>query len=148
MHRNVVLNRIIFFLSLIGIVLAVYVLQSFLRQTSIVCLNSGCELVRKSPASYLFGLLPVPAVGLVGYSLLAILSFLRSASTKYSVLFLKIMLGIAIFGVLFVSWFTYTEIFIIKAICTWCAVSAVNMFVIFLLVGKSYLLESKVKKGR
>ena len=35
---------------------------------------------------------------------------------------LKSILGIAIFGVLFVSWFTYTEVFIIKAICTWCAI--------------------------
>src|SRR3989338_1832961 len=136
MRNNVVLNRIIFFLSLICIVLAIYVLQSFLRQTSIVCLNSGCELVRKSPYSYLFGFLPVPAVGLVGYSLLAILAFLRSASTKYSLFFLKIMLGIGLFGVFFVSWFTYTELFLIKAICTWCAVSAVNMFIIFSLVGK------------
>lgn len=136
---NVKLNRIIFVLSLLGIVIAIYVLQSFLRQSPIVCLNSGCELVRKNPASYLWGI-PVPAVGLVGYSFLAILVFLRSMNYERRTkdLFLKIMLGITIFGVVFVSWFTYTELFVIRAVCTWCAVSAVNMGVIFLLVLKSH----------
>ena len=51
------------------------------------------------------------------------------------------MLGMATFGVLFVTWFTYTEIFIIKGICTWCALSAANMVVIFTLLLKSYTLR-------
>lgn len=135
------LNRIIFFLSLLGIIMAIYVTQSFIRQTGIVCVTSGCELVRKHPASYLFGTVPVPAVGLVGYSLLALLSFLRT--TKNTPSLLKGMLGISTFGVLFVSWFTYIELTVIKGICTWCAISAVNMFVIFTLLLKSYTLEKK-----
>lgn len=134
------LNRIIFILSLLGIAIAIYVLQSFLRKTPIVCLNSGCELVRKNPASYLFGI-PVPAFGLVGYTFLAILAFLRTTSDDRRLL--KIILGIAAGGVAFVTWFTYTEIFVIRAICTWCAVSAVNMLTIFLLAIKSQRLEDK-----
>ncbi len=133
-------NRIIFFLSIIGIIIAIYVTQSFLRETSIFCINGGgCEAVRKSPASYLFGFLPVPAVGLIGYAILAICSFLRTTDEKPWML--KTMLGMATFGVLFVSWFTYTELFVIKGICTWCAISAVNMFVIFGFTLKSYILE-------
>lgn len=54
------------------------------------------------------------------------------------------MVGMGGFGVVFVSWFTYTELFIIKGICTWCAISAVNMVVIFILSLKSYALEKKV----
>lgn len=134
------LNRVIFILSLIGVLVAIYVFQSFVRKTSIVCINSGCELVRKNPASYLWGI-PVPAVGLVGYSLLAILSFLRTTQTKSGSMLLKIMLGIGLFGVGFVSWFTYTELFVIRAVCTWCAISAVNMTAIFLLTLKSILLN-------
>lgn len=137
------LNRIIFFLSLLGIIIALYVTQSFVRQASIVCINSGCELVRKNPASYLFGI-PVPAVGLVGYSILAILSFLRTTSDNKNILYG--MLGMGAFGVVFVSWFTYTEIFVIHAICTWCAVSAVNMTVIFALSVKSYMLSHKLPR--
>lgn len=138
-------NRIIFILSLLGVAIAIYVLQSFLRQAPIVCLNEGCDLVRKSQASYLFGI-PVPAFGLVGYSFLAILAFLRTTKldARGSRLALKAMLGIATFGVVFVSWFTYTEIFVIRAVCTWCAVSAVNMTIIFLLTLKIYAVNRRV----
>lgn len=133
-------NRIIFVLSLLGILMAIYVLQSFLRDTGIACVNSGCEIVRKHPASYLFGTVPVPAVGLVGYSILAVCAFLRTMNLKKRTMnhLYRIMLGMAAFGVLFVSWFTYTELFVIRGICTWCAISAVNMVVIFLLLIKEY----------
>lgn len=133
-------NRIIFVLSLLGIAMAIYVTQSFLRKTGIICISSGCELVRKAPESYLFGFFPVPAVGLIGYTILAICAFMRTTNLKAqsSKLLLRIMLGMSAFGVLFVSWFTYTELFVIKGVCTWCAISAVNMVVIFLLTLKSY----------
>lgn len=133
-------NRIIFVLSIIGTLIAIYVFQSFVRQTSIVCVNSGCETVRKSANSYILGF-PVPGVGLFGYSFLAILAFLRTMSSDKRLLYA--MLGISTFGVVFVSWFTYTEIFVIKAICTWCAISAVNMLIIFLLTLSSYKLINK-----
>lgn len=138
------LNRAIFILSIIGILIAAYVTQSFLRQAPIVCVNTGCELVRKNPASYILGI-PVPAFGLVGYTLLALFAFLRSTKLQSlsSNLLLKIILGIAAGGVLFVSWFTFTELTVIRAICTWCAISAVNMVVIFLLALKSFTLERK-----
>lgn len=139
-NQSVLLNRLIFVLSLLGVVVAIYVLQSFLRQAPIVCVNTGCELVRKSAASYPLGI-PVPAFGLAGYSLLAILAFLKTTSKDKRII--KAMLGIGIFGVLFVSWFTYTELFVIGAVCTWCAVSAVNMTLIFLLVLWSYRLNNR-----
>ena len=137
---NALSNRIIFILSLIGIAVAVYVLQSFIRQASIVCVTTGCEVVRKSSVSYPFGI-PVPAFGLVGYTLLALFAFLRTTTreTRNAKFFLHGMLGISIFGVLFVSWFTYMEIFVIRGVCTWCAISAVNMIAIFMLVLRSYL---------
>lgn len=122
-------NRFIFLLSLLGIAIAVYVLQSFLRDAPIVCLNTGCEVVRKSPASRLFGI-PVPGYGLVGYTMLAILAFLRTLSPKLNKQLLPWIVGIATGGVAFVLWFTYTELFIIRGVCTWCAVSAVNMVTI------------------
>jgi uncharacterized membrane protein len=133
LDKNVFINRIIFILSIAGIIMAIYVLQSFLRQSSIICLTgSGCETVRKSPFSYIFGI-PIPAFGLVGYAGLAILSFLKTLnlSTVNRQLSTKIMFAIAIFGICFVTWFTYMELFVIKGICMWCAISAVNMYGIF-----------------
>lgn len=137
-------NRAIFILSIIGVLLAAYVFQSFVRKSPIVCINSGCEIVRQSPYSYILGI-PVPGVGLVGYSLLALFAFLRTvpSAKKNSEVFLKGILAISIFGVFFVSWFTYMEFFVIRGVCTWCAVSAVNMLIIFLLSRKMYFLERR-----
>ncbi|OGG28840.1 hypothetical protein A2973_04410 [Candidatus Gottesmanbacteria bacterium RIFCSPLOWO2_01_FULL_49_10] len=122
-------NRILFILSLVGVAIAVYVLQGFLRQAPIVCINSGCEIVRKSPYSWLLGV-PVPGYGLVGYSILAILAFLRTTSAPLRKKLLPWIVGIATGGVAFVGWFTYMELFVIRGVCTWCAVSAVNMVTI------------------
>lgn len=130
------INRGIFVLSLLGIIMAAYVLQSFLRNTGIVCVTGGgCESVRKHAASWPFGI-PVPAVGLAGYTILTICAFLRTLklNSRFSLIVTRVMLGMATFGVVFVSWFTYTELFIIKGICTWCAISTINMVVIFTLL--------------
>jgi uncharacterized membrane protein len=121
--------------------MAIYVLQSFLRQASIICLTgSGCELVRKNPVSWPFGI-PVPAIGLVGYSGLAILAFLRTTSNAKGLL--NGILGIAIFGICFVTWFTSMELFVIHGICMWCAISAVNMYIIFFLTLKNLSILRK-----
>lgn len=127
------LNRVLFILSIAGLLMGSYVLQSFLRQTGVICLTGGgCEAVRKSPLSYPFGI-PVPAVGVAGYTFLVILTFLRTVNSKLSTKLLPWILGMATFGICFVTWFTYTEIFLIKGVCMWCAISAVNMYVIFTL---------------
>lgn len=127
----------IFILSLLGIAIAAYVTQSFLRQAPIVCINSGCEIVRKSPYSNLFGI-PVPGYGLMGYTILAILAFLRTTSAKLNTQLLPWIVGIATGGVAFVGWFTYMELFVIRGVCTWCAVSAVNMVTIAALAWIEY----------
>ena len=141
-----IINRAIFIPSLIGIVIAFYVTQSFVRGSTIVCVNSGCELVRKSPTSYLFGKVPVPAVGLAGYTLLALFTFLRTTSPVNFRKYLWGILGMSLFGVGFVSWFTFTELFIIKGVCTWCAISAVNMVTIFILSLVSYHFLNQTSK--
>ena len=120
-----------------GIAIAIYVLQSFLRDAPIVCINSGCEIVRKSPYSYLFGV-PVPGYGLVGYAILAILAFLRTTSGKLNKQLLPWIVGIATGGVAFVGWFTYMELFVIRGVCTWCAISAVNMITIATIAWAEY----------
>lgn len=142
-YKKIIMNnRFLFILSLVGIAIAVYVLQSFFRDAPIVCLNSGCEIVRKSPYSWLFGF-PVPGYGLVGYTILAILTFLRTTSTRLNKQLLPWIVGIASGGVAFVGWFTYMELFVIGGVCTWCAVSAVNMVTIAVLAWIEYRRNKK-----
>lgn len=113
--RLVPLNRLIFVLSILGVATATYVLQGWLRKAVIICPTGGCEAVSKNAVSYPLGI-PVPAIGLAGYSFLAILAFLRSLSINHELKtkLLTAMLGMAIFGVCFVTWFTYLEFFVIR----------------------------------
>lgn len=99
--------------------------------------------MRKHPASYPFGI-PVPAFGLVGYTILTFCAFAQTLHLKKSIhiLLSRIMLGVALFGASFVTWFTYTEITVIKGICMWCAISGVNMYIIL------WLLILKLKNER
>jgi uncharacterized membrane protein len=139
------INRVIFLLSIAGIVMAIYVLQSFLRQSSIICLTgSGCEMVRKSPIAWPLGI-PVPAIGLAGYTFMAILAFIRTTSNDKRLL--NGIFGMAIFGICFVTWFTSMELFVIHGICMWCAISAVNMYIVFFLTLKSLSLVKNEKSS-
>ena len=134
----------IFTLSLLGLIVSAFLAFEYIQTGPIVCpiTGTGCEIVRKSPYSYPLGI-PVPLVGLIGYFVLMILTFARSVSQDLKLL--KAILAIAVFGVLFVGWFTYTEIFYIKAVCTWCAISALNMLIIFIIGLKMYQLERRTK---
>jgi len=126
------LNSAVFILSLAGFIMAIYVLQSFLKQSSIFCLSGGgCDAVRKSTASYPFGI-PVPLFGAIGYLLLTILALFRSSSKNINIL--KSMFAISLFGICFVSWFTYTELFVIHGICMWCGISTIVMYIVFGLI--------------
>ena len=129
-------NRLIFLLSLFGLIVAGYVLQGYLRQSSVYCpVGGGCDLVRKSPYAWPFGI-PVPAFGFVGYLTILSLSFFKTAiadaKKRYDVSLW--IAGIATFGVGFVTWFTLTEAFLIGGFCSWCVVSAIVMYFIFGLV--------------
>jgi uncharacterized membrane protein len=138
------INRIVFLLSLLGLFVAIYVLQSFLRKSSIFCLNgNGCALVRNNPVSWPFGI-PVPAFGLVGYIGLSLCSFFKTLYTNNTQhkLLTNIMLGISLFGICFVTWFTIMELFVIKGTCTWCAISTLNMYIIF-----GFIVYSVYNKG-
>ena len=136
------LNRIIFVLSLAGVLIASYVLQSWLRHAPIVCLTGGCETVRKNPAAWPIGI-PVPGVGLVGYVILSVCAFLRTMkfSRRAGDTLIRIMLGMSVFVVCFVTWFTYTELFVIHGICMWCAISTIDMYIVCALTLSVFLRE-------
>lgn len=124
-------NRILFILAIIGIAIASYVLSGTLRHTPVVCITNGCELVQKSPYSWLFGI-PVSAYGLIGYSLLAVLAFIRSFSADKRIP--TIMLIIAAGGTGFVLWFSSVQALKIGGFCMWCMLSTATMITMFLLL--------------
>jgi uncharacterized membrane protein len=87
----------------------------------------GCETVNASPYAML-GPLPVALVGLAGYSLLALLLALRQWGPPalrdpagYAVY------GLSVVGTGFALYLTAVEVFLLRALCTWCLLSAASI---------------------
>ena len=134
-------NRIIFALSIVGLVISGYLLYTYVTDAPIVCANSGCETVRESAYSYFLGI-PLPAFGGVMYATIILLSFGRTIFEGEARNISRSITLFSFVGVLISAYLTYLEIFVIKAICVWCVASAVVITAIFLVS----LYELKVTK--
>jgi len=102
--------------------------------TQVMCGPVGnCGDVQKSKYAILFGILPVGVLGLAGY--LAILAgwlvwqFGPETLKKWGALAIW---GFCVFGVLFSTYLTFLEPFVIGATCMWCISSAVLMIILLL----------------
>jgi len=93
-----------------------------------------CNAVQASPYARLFGVLPVGVLGMLGY--LAMLGAWGSSRLRRDWLGRvapPAVFGMALFGTLFSFYLTALELFVIKAVCMWCVISAVVMTLLLLL---------------
>lgn len=122
-------------LSLAGLAIALYLAFVETRAVPAVCGPVGdCNAVQSSPYASLFGFLPVAIVGVAGYlAILALLFISRIKSTKSAPMAPLGIFSFAIFGSLFSAYLTYLEIFVIKAVCSWCLATAVIMTLLMLI---------------
>jgi protein-disulfide isomerase/uncharacterized membrane protein/rhodanese-related sulfurtransferase len=120
--------------SLLGLFDSLYLLYTYTSPSRpMVCLGTGCDAVRASAYSSLWGV-PMPAFGVLGYTLLAILIVAESLFpgplarlARYAIL------GITGFGFLFSLYLEYLQAFVIHAFCAWCVTSGVAMSALFAL---------------
>lgn len=119
-------------LTLLGIADSAYLLYEHLGH-DVICIGSGCSIVDASIYSEVFGI-PMSVMGLVAYVVIFALSWaglrLRNPAREwvYSAIY-----GFALIGVLYSGYLTYLELFVIRAICTWCVVSAAIITAVFIL---------------
>jgi uncharacterized membrane protein len=113
-------------IALVGLFVALYLtLYKVGVIGELACSIGSCEAVQTSRWSTFLGL-PVAAWGLAFYaSVLAIaLTGLMERYEESRPLALG-MLALTAWGALFSIWLTYIELFVIRAICQWCVISAV-----------------------
>ncbi len=132
-------------LAILGLLVAGYMSWAELTGSNTTCPGStgdepgvegaiavDCGFVQSSVYARILGF-PVALLGFGGY--LAILavwvlenraSFLREYGTF-------LVFGMALFGFLFSLYLTYTELFIMYTVCTWCLISAILMTIIFII---------------
>jgi uncharacterized membrane protein len=116
-------------LCLAGFAVAGYLAYVEAARVEAVCGPIGdCNAVQQSEYARLFGVIPIGALGLAGYTALGATWLVRrsvhgrAAQQANGVLF-----AMALIGVLFSIYLTFLEPFVIGANCAWCLTSAVIM---------------------
>jgi uncharacterized membrane protein/thiol-disulfide isomerase/thioredoxin len=122
-------------LAIIGAAVAFYLSYIEISNTEAVCGPVGnCNSVQQSPYAKLFGLLPIGALGFVGYAAILVSWLLQTYGPHSRRKFFTIAVwGMAWLGMFFSIYLTFLEPFVIGATCAWCITSALVMTAIFLL---------------
>ena len=77
--------------------------------------------------------IPIPTLGAGAYLLVLALAALGLRGLQPAEWTVLALFGTALVGLLFSAYLTYLELFVIHAICLWCAVSAVIQVFLFIL---------------
>lgn len=118
-------------ISAIGFIDAAYLTTQHFLGAPVACsILKGCEQVTTSQYATILGI-PVALLGAFYYLAILILSVAYLDSRKPSIL--KLMVCLTPLGFLASLYFVYLQIFIIKAICLYCMVSATTSTLIFIL---------------
>jgi uncharacterized membrane protein len=122
-------NWMIPVLCFVGLVVAGYLSYVETTQSTAICGPVGdCNTVQQSPYAYLFGVLPIGILGIVGYvAILVAWTISRSNHQRLADLASLGLLIMTFLGTLFSIYLTFLEPFVIGATCAWCLGSAVIM---------------------
>jgi len=130
-HPGVILAT----LDLVGLAIAAYLSAVALQGALPYCGPlKGCEEVALSAYSRIGGI-PVAVLGVVLSLSLLVLAILWMKLDRVELL--AAHYGLSLLGVVFEAYFTYLEVFVIGAVCIWCAtygVSLVARFVVALVI--------------
>jgi uncharacterized membrane protein len=121
-------RRTIAALALAGIFVALYLTLTrlgIIGGGALVCAVGSCDIVNASRWATFLGL-PVALWGL-GYYVVTFGTAVISLQERFahSLQLSRALLFLGATGFLFSAWLTYLELFVIRAICQWCVVSAV-----------------------
>ena len=122
-------------LGLVGLGIAAYLAYVEITHVEALCGPIGeCNFVQSSPYARILGI-PVAVLGVLYYLAIgALWAGQRYLGGRWANLTTPGLLGLALFGVLFSIYLTCLEIFVVRAVCTWCLGSAVVTTILMLLV--------------
>jgi uncharacterized membrane protein len=128
--------------ALAGLSAATYVFVTHSLGHELFCpFATGCDTVQNSPYAVLFGI-PVSLLGMAGftaYIALALMGLRFGAATRR---YLHALLALSVVEVGFTSYMAYLQVAVIRAICSWCMLSAaltvaLVVLVIFAIFGRA-----------
>lgn len=132
-------------LSLLGVFISTYLLWVYTSPSRpLVCLGTGCDVVRASRYANLWGL-PMPVYGVGMYAVLVLLIFCEAlVSAPLARLTRYALAAISGAGFLFSLYLTWLEGFVIHAWCAWCVTSAITVTLFFILACAELIWPSAV----
>ena len=137
-------SSIIRIAAIIGLLDSLYLAYVKLAHTEIYCTPGlgDCDVVNASRWSTLWGI-PLGVYGVAGFGVILLISLfgqkLKTLSTYSDLVLFALSLG----GFLFSLYLTYIELFILRAICQWCLLSALMMTVIFIVSVYELVVKSQ-----
>ncbi len=119
-------------LAAIGLGISAYLSYVEVNQIEALCGPVGnCNAVQSSPYAYLFGVIPIGAMGISGYLVIVLAWAFKVYGTKeWQNIAALILWGLAALGTLYSIYLTFLEPFVIGATCAWCIGSAIVMTLI------------------
>ncbi len=117
-------------LGFIGFLDASYMTVSHYTGAAVNCsLTGGCDEVLSSKYSVILGV-PMALFGMLYYLFILVTAFFYLETGKKGAL--KILTLTTAFGFLFSCWLVYLQFFVIKSICQYCMLSAINSTILFI----------------
>lgn len=129
-------------LNILGIAIAGYLSWVKLSDTEAVCGGLGnCHAVQNSEFAYLLGI-PVAYLGLLLYlAIFAVLWLGPRWPELWQAWGALATFALTFAGVLFSTYLTYTELFILHEICPWCVASYGTLILMAVLSGRLLLAD-------
>lgn len=119
-----------------GVLVAGHLAAVELNAAGTYCgLLGDCEVVQQSAYARLFGLIPIGVLGVAGYGVIIVAAVVAWASTGWVALWAGKALWLLItLGLIFSTYLTFLEPFVIDAVCAWCLISALIMLLLWWLL--------------
>jgi uncharacterized membrane protein len=118
-------------LALIGLVDSIYLSYIKLANQTASCdIIGDCEKVNNSRYAVIGGV-PIALLGVAGFALILVLLYLDRPSAGGPEPVRFALFGVTLAGTLYSIYLTYLELFVLEAICPFCALSAIAMVGLF-----------------
>jgi uncharacterized membrane protein len=118
-------------LSIVGLLVSLYLAYIKLANQTASCdIIGDCEKVNNSSYAVVGGI-PIAVLGAAGYLLILVLLYFDRPAAGGPEAVRFALFGVTLAGTLYSIYLTYIELFVLEAICPFCALSAVVMVGLF-----------------
>ena len=143
MNRNRNILIVITLFALMGLSAATYVFVTHSLGYELLCpFATGCDTVQNSPYAILFGV-PVSLLGMLGFIAYIALALFGLRSGVAARGYLHALLILSVVEVGFTSYMAYLQVAVIRAVCSWCMLSAALTVALAMLVLYAILKERR-----